>query len=126
MGTVRLKDIDPKVGGQLKALIHMLCFFCPMCGDNRVYDKRYKEEVSGYQCRIYRLSVTSGTLECKHCGLRFMVTWRGFVKALRRLADDKRLKGEDEDAHHYEKWIPFLNQVVEADYRSRKPPHKLP
>ncbi len=121
MGTLRIKDdsVMPKeVSDYVTAVIRqMLGRHCPICGEG-IQDNRYKKKVRGTAGHIYRASETSVTIECKQCGLRWMVTWRNFVKSLRYYTDSVK----NDDKRFYESMIKAIVYSFDAEYSRRKPP----
>lgn len=99
-------------------------FRCPLCSEQWYDgDKRFKKSTNVTPIRIYRASETSITLQCKRCGLKYMVTWRNFQKAFEKYAElypEHTFAGSNDN--FYKTWAEALNLAVDAKYSTRKPP----
>lgn len=87
---------------------------CPVCTslDLKPTNDTYQRHA---QCHIYRCSMTSVTMRCITCRLRFTITWKSFYTAIeqRWLLDPERKR------HRYEAILRSLAVCVDIENSKR-------
>lgn len=105
MGTIVVPE-------EIKRILHLF-IGCPQCGRFAI-DKRYKTDIKHTPTHIYRASMTSVTLECRVCDLRFCLTWNHLVKFLCKEFDTtaKKLTGNQEEDDTYLRWLTAIDKNI--------------
>lgn len=79
-----------KLPKMIKVTVAIFSSHCPMCGAE-AQDKRYKKRsMSAHTLTNRRFTNRTITRECRICGLRFSFTWKTFVNALRKKAEQEK------------------------------------